>query len=103
MDMKNKEHVNKLGNLFEDSVSYCKVNKHGVGPDNDCIFKILKNNGEYNPNYFQDTFILNNKTIVNILNNNISFIPHKFILTNDVNVISLFNNLKRKIEDLKYQ
>ena len=103
MDMKNKEHVNKLGNLFEDSVSYCKVNRHGVGPDNDCIFKILKNNGEYNPNYFQDTYILNNKNIVNILNNNISVIPHKFILTNDVNVISLFYNLKRKIEDLKNQ
>jgi hypothetical protein len=80
MDMTNQDHVNKLGNLFEDSVSYCKVDYHGIGPDNDCIFKILKNNGEYDPSYFGMPMSLDNKRVNELLNESNISNPYKFRL-----------------------
>ena len=103
MDMTNQDHVNKLGNLFKNSVSYCKVNYHGIGPDNDCIYKILKNNGEYDPSYFGMPGILDNKRVNELLNESNIRRPFKYRLTSDVDLISLFHKLKEKIEDLKNQ
>ena len=80
MDMKNQEHVNKLGNLFENSVSYCKREFHAPSPDNDCIFKILKNNGEYDPNYFDDLYMLDNKKVNELLNESNKSNPYRFRL-----------------------
>lgn len=80
MDMTNQEHVNKLGNLFEKSVSYCKVNYRDVGPDNDCIFKILKNNGEYDPSYYGMLMLLDNKRVNELLNESNISNPYRFRL-----------------------
>lgn len=58
MNMNNKNHVKLLGELFQDKVSFCKVSKHGVGPDLACVYKILKKNSEFHPNYFQEKVVL---------------------------------------------
>lgn len=61
MDMKKKEHTDCFGNLFQDRVTYCSVNTHGVGPDLSCIYKILKKDAEFHPNYFQDKVVFPSK------------------------------------------
>jgi hypothetical protein len=65
MDMTNKEHTDCFGNLFQDRVTYCSVNTHGIGPDLSCIYKILKKDAEFHPKYFQDKTVFPNKDYFN--------------------------------------
>jgi hypothetical protein len=101
MNMNDKNHVKLFGDLFQDKVSFCKVNKHGVGPNLSCIYKILKKNSEFHPNYFQEKLLLRyEQDFLNLIQFRISTQSQQKIFEKTVpfNLSIEFNNVENYIE-----